>query len=524
MGILKWWPVAVLLAGCAQVSAPTGGPMDEDPPQVVAVDPPAGTTNWEGGVLRIAFDEYVQVKNFREQWLISPPLDALPTYRLRGKTLELDWSDVTLPEGTTVVLDLGESVVDLHEGNPFLKGVWAASTGPDLDSLRWSGQILHRDFATPTPGIRVMLFPAAWPLDSLLAGARPRYVGLTDAAGRFDVGYIAPGRYRTWAVEDVNKDWAWQPGESVGWGPVWEAGDTLPTAMTLFPTAEPESVYPGRATADSSGVIAVEWHGPAATRHVSWRGLDGDSLNWWADRDSVWIWPSDPDTLVWTWQGGADTLAVRRSAARRPQQPSAKPSGKHVASRLRTIRYAQPISAIDPAGWRIIVDSIEVGFDSLTLLTPFEIALHAAEAPGVKYTLEVDPGGVTLLGGQPTDSVETHWATWPADHLSELIVTAKAPAVAGRLRLEDAAGRNLAERPLAADDSIQWVIRELLPGKVELVWESDRHSEGAFQEADPALNRLGDVRLKAAGGLELRSNWTVEWQWSIDTGKFPKLQ
>ena len=77
MGRLSaWCAAAAVLVGCAQVSAPTGGPVDEDPPQVVSTDPPPGVTDWEGGVVRITFDEYVQVKNVREQWLISPPLDG----------------------------------------------------------------------------------------------------------------------------------------------------------------------------------------------------------------------------------------------------------------------------------------------------------------------------------------------------------------------------------------------------------------------------------------------------------------
>lgn len=507
--------------------------MDEDPPQVVSTDPPPGVTDWEGGVVRITFDEYVQVKNVREQWLISPPLDGLPAYRLRGRTLELDWSDVALPPDATVVLDLGASVTDLHEGNPLRQGVWAAATGPRLDSLRWSGQIHSRDFAAPAPNIRVMLFPESWPLDSLLAGARPRYVGMSGEDGRFAVGYIAPGRYRTWAVEDANKDWAWQPGEAVAWGPIWQAGDTLPTAMTLFPTARPEPVRAERATADSSGLAVLAWHGPESTQHLHWSTPSGDTLSWWHDGDSAYVWSPQgaplPDTLLWTYQTDAaspstDTVPSRTRPARRSATPRTLPTGKHPAASTATLRYHLPIAALNPSAWRLAADSTPLSPDSLTQPSPFEVALHFPEAPATKYRLTIPPEGLTLLGGTPTDTVETQWSTWPADHLAELVIAAYGTPVNGRLRLEDAAGRTLAQRPLAAGDSISWTLRELLPGKVELIWESDRWDTGTFEEADPEAERWGDVRLKAAGGVELRSNWTLEWIWPIECGKFPKLQ
>ena len=525
---VSWLAALLLWAGCAQVSSPTGGAVDEDPPQVLRMSPEAGTTFWSGGTVVLEFDEYVQVKNAREQWLISPPLDGLPTYRLRGRTLELDWSGVTLPESGTVVLDLGESVVDLHEGNPLTQGVWAAAIGAELDTLRWRGRVVHRDFAAPVPGVRVMLFPADWPMDSLVQGARPRYVGVTDAAGRFEVGYIAPGEYRTWAVEDVNKDWAWNPGESVAWDGPWTAGrDSVPAHFTLFPTEAKSAPHLNRPARDSSGVAAAAWSGPADLEHVRVTDFHGHPLPWWADADSVWTWGSAADTLLWTWRTppteATDTVPVGATRIRRSVRPRRLPSGKLLAAPHRTLRFSQPVAELQPAAWRIAVDSVEVGFDSLSQPSPFEVRWHAAEAAGVKYALDVAPGGITFASGTRSDTLQTQWETWPADHLAELVMHVAAPPVAGRLRLEDAAGRMLAERPLAAGDSVAWRVGALLPGKVELVWESDRYGTGRFEEAELEALQPGDVRLRAEGGVELRSNWTLEWIWPVESEKFPKL-
>lgn len=518
-----------LLVGCAQVSSPTGGPVDEDPPQILSIDPPAGSVQWEGGVVRFTFNEYIQVKNVREQWLLSPPLDRLPSYRLRGKVLELDWSEVTLPEGGTVVLDLGESVVDLHEGNPLVGGVWAAARGAELDTLVWRGQVIRRDFAAPAPGVRVMLFPAEWPADSLLQGARPQYVGVTDAQGRFEVGYVAPGRYRTWAVEDANKDWAWNPGESVGWAGTWTAGmDTVPALLTLFPSQAKSTAYPSPFTRDSTGLISGAINGPSTLEHLDWTTLDGRSVLHHEEGDSAWIWGTEADTLLWSWQTaderGMDTVAVRRAKARRSAAARRPLSGKQRATSTRLLSFDQPIAAVHPGFWRMGADSVEVGIDSLALASPFAVRLHAHEAHGVKYALAVDPGGVEFALGGVNDSVSTQWETWPADHLAELVIQVSGAHVDGRLKLEDATGRLLAERTLLAGDSVVWTVRDLMPGKVELVWESNRWGSGQFEEAEVAGFREGDVRLKAEGGVELRSNWTLEWIWSVNSGKFPKLE
>ena len=49
--------VALLVAGCAQVGSPTGGPEDETPPTLVAAVPEVGATEVMPDRLVLAFDE-----------------------------------------------------------------------------------------------------------------------------------------------------------------------------------------------------------------------------------------------------------------------------------------------------------------------------------------------------------------------------------------------------------------------------------------------------------------------------------
>ena len=70
-----------LLLGCAQVSSPMGGPVDETPPQVLEMTPSSGSSNLQLELLRLRFDEYVVARNASQQLLISPPISGNPEFK-----------------------------------------------------------------------------------------------------------------------------------------------------------------------------------------------------------------------------------------------------------------------------------------------------------------------------------------------------------------------------------------------------------------------------------------------------------
>ena len=45
----------ILLNSCAAVKAPSGGPKDTTPPELIGSEPPHGTTGWNGGIIRLIF-------------------------------------------------------------------------------------------------------------------------------------------------------------------------------------------------------------------------------------------------------------------------------------------------------------------------------------------------------------------------------------------------------------------------------------------------------------------------------------
>ncbi len=56
----------ILLASCAIPSAPTGGPRDTQPPQLVEVSPQPGSVNVETQSFDFTFNEYVDRASFEQ--------------------------------------------------------------------------------------------------------------------------------------------------------------------------------------------------------------------------------------------------------------------------------------------------------------------------------------------------------------------------------------------------------------------------------------------------------------------------
>ena len=71
---------ALFAVGCAQVKEIAGGERDTAAPQLVASLPAQASTGYQGDRIILQFDERVVLERPGDRVLISPPLEALPTY------------------------------------------------------------------------------------------------------------------------------------------------------------------------------------------------------------------------------------------------------------------------------------------------------------------------------------------------------------------------------------------------------------------------------------------------------------
>lgn len=205
--------LSVFIYSCASVGTPNGGPYDEDPPRFISSTPAPNQLNFTGKKIEILFDELVQLEKPSENVIITPPQRQLPVIRALGKKVAVELKD-TLIENTTYTLDFTNSIVDNNEKNVLENFTFAFSTGDVIDSLEVSGQLLNARDLEPMPGITIGLHSNLE--DSAFVKEPFTRTSRTNERGRFTIRNIAPGNYRIYALNDVNRDYMFdQPGEDI---------------------------------------------------------------------------------------------------------------------------------------------------------------------------------------------------------------------------------------------------------------------------------------------------------------------
>lgn len=203
--VLGW--LFLLAYGCAVRQAPSGGPKDETPPKLLTALPDTFTTNFNSKTIALTFDEYFQLNEFSGRFVASPPLEQLPTYKIKGKTLLLDLGENVLKPNTTYNFNFGNSIADINENKALDNFSFVFSTGAFIDSLKQSGQVLNAFTNAPEKGVTVMLYPADGFTDSIPYKNKPLYFAKTNDNGLFSLDYLSAGSYKLIAVKESNNNY-----------------------------------------------------------------------------------------------------------------------------------------------------------------------------------------------------------------------------------------------------------------------------------------------------------------------------
>jgi hypothetical protein len=255
--------LAAALSGCAKREPPSGGPLDLEPPRVIASVPDSGAAGVRRNIRpSIEFSENMDPRSTTDAVSLAPRVE-IRQRRWSGRTLTLVLAE-TLGVNRTYTLFLGNSARDEH-GNRMASGRTVVfSTAPQFPPGVIEGEIQALGF--PVAGTYLWCYDAA-------AGQGPdstardfHAVGLADEAGKFRVsGLDVPGRYRLWAFADLNANRSFEPASDV-LAPV----DTVFELTAANPRASGMTVRvvnpraPGRvrgavldSLADSLGVLRV---------------------------------------------------------------------------------------------------------------------------------------------------------------------------------------------------------------------------------------------------------------------------
>lgn len=202
---------AFLLAGCAQVAPPNGGPADDSVPRVLSTWPDSGAVLVPlADSIAIVFSEPMQKNSVEEQFRLAPEM-GFRERRWQGATwivrLERPFT-----AGETYVGFFGHGAEDRRR-NRLASYAFAFSTGERLDDGQLAGRVIGQRYAAKE--VRLWLWPfEAVPPDTSAGGfpPAPLRIGETDAQGKFELSYLPRARaLRIAALFDRERDGRFDP-------------------------------------------------------------------------------------------------------------------------------------------------------------------------------------------------------------------------------------------------------------------------------------------------------------------------
>lgn len=207
--------VAALCLGCASVGTPDGGRFDDIPPVFTGSTPDRNATDVRPKSVILEFNEIIKIENAAEKVVVSPPMVEPPDIIVNNRRINVKFND-SLRANTTYSIDFADAIVDNNEGNPLGDFCFNFSTGEQLDTLEMSGYVLEASNLEPVKGIMVGIYSDTE--DSAFVTKPFERISRTDSEGHFVIRGVGPGRYRIFALRDMDQNYFFsQKSEMLAW-------------------------------------------------------------------------------------------------------------------------------------------------------------------------------------------------------------------------------------------------------------------------------------------------------------------
>jgi hypothetical protein len=560
--------VLLNLQRCANPVSPTGGPRDEDPPVLLKAVPPVYTTNFAEDQIRLTFDEFIELKNINQQLIISPPMETMPDFRIRGKTLLIDLSD-DLKENTTYTIYFGNAITDLTENNPQRDFQYVFATGDVLDSLTLRGTIAGAYDNNPSKGINIMLYidnNDTIPLDSLPYLVKPYFMTRSDDNGNFVLKNLPDHPFLIFALEDLNNSLTYdQPNESIAFhdtlvrpyyikvpGKVFHENDTIESleadvpeetheALKLFLFQEKDTVQRFiRASMIKNNQLSFVFKTSTREPEINPLNIAGDP-EWFLLEAN-----KDRDTLTfWLKHIPADTVLFEiRDAGMVPDTVLVRLQQKSISSRKRTDDPVDTDQAKDPIKMSFTRGAPELNLPFLIsfeypvveydlskiLLIESEDTLKADFAfkdlvyrraaiahdwkESTTYQIIIPDSTFHDLTGRSNDTIIRRFATKTLAEYGHLFVdiTLTNPGINHIFQLLQR-GQVVREFQLKEDGRIRFDY--LIPGNYQLKAIYDKNNNGEWDTGNYRIKQQPERVIFFPGETNIRANWDVVESWEL---------
>ena len=194
----RWAIIVLMFISCAKQAPPPGGPVDETPPKIVAVEPAPGAVRVPRDLhVRFRFSERIDHRTFADALFVTPTPPGELRFDWSGALVKVNFPD-SLLVNTTYVITLGTGIRDLRNNRLEASFSQAFSTG---DSIA-RGEIHGRLFGEKVQSLLVGAYLIHLPKQPDPGRDVADYTTQADKDGGFQFRYLVPGLYRLFALDD----------------------------------------------------------------------------------------------------------------------------------------------------------------------------------------------------------------------------------------------------------------------------------------------------------------------------------
>jgi uncharacterized protein (DUF2141 family) len=542
--------LSALLSSCAEQRPLTGGPKDSTPPKLDSArySTPNLQTNFREKEIILTFNEWVILNDPINQVIISPPLESKPEFKIKHKSVVLKFKEELLPN-TTYSIQFGEAVKDFTENNPAQNLRYVFSTGPVLDSLSVSGQVLDALSSEPVEKVWVMLYDRND--DSLPYKERPIYIARTDKQGLFKLENIKSGNFKVFALSDNNNNYKYDRGELIAFmkDPIFLSDSTQGVLkLRLFKEDEALSVLSSkiigknscriqfnREVSDSISVeifesdkaVEVFTERGRDTLHVWWKGTNTDrlvlSVPAFEFRDTIDIVEANSDNwpekeLVYSATGFA--------AAQKPKSKTEEKKFNLHPKNQMLVDYSRPIGQIDFSKI-LLKDSLsfaQINQEKKTdQLRTFQFQI---KEPLKSQTAEliILPAAITdIWGEQNSDTLRRPYMVLRDKDLGNLKISIiNADSTSNYIvRLLDEDESQISRFTFIGQNSWNQEFKQLEPNRYFLEIIHDKDQSGNFT-AGNYLQKIQPETITKSKPTNLRADWDNELEVDLNPQKSKK--
>lgn len=536
---------AILFSFCARQSAPTGGPEDTTPPEVLPRLSTANySTRFDKKKIELVFNEWVVLSDVGTQVLISPPLQVkkVPDISLKGKTLTiLIPQEEVLRPNTTYTINFGAAIKDFHRGNPAKDLRFVFSTGDYLDSLKVRGTILDVLTGAPIENASFLMYDKF--SDSIPIKEKPYYYAKTDKTGQFLIENVKAGAYKALAIDDLDQNLRWSGGlERIGFlDSAFVVSDTGKNTCRLNLFNDLYKLRLLEKITGRYGVVKLVFNAAPDTIQLA---RDSQSVQIKSERieDSLFVWYKTPHAMNWKLLVGKDSVSIkslepddffkryrllftgdalpglRKSNKNTPPPPPGliRPGAiaQHPA-KPGLLSFVSPIAHFDTSKWVLVLDSVPTKAYSLRIDSSNSriLSLETSWKPGRSYQLTLYPGAVSdFYGIQNIDTLQRLINVGSAKQMGGLNLNISKLKPGSHYILQVLSGNGQLETAVPFDANAsdkRLVFSNLQAAQYNLRLIEDQNRNGRWDSGNYFLHKQAEtLTLKK---LEpLRANWDME--------------